>query len=268
MFQDALFFLSKLIGPLSDPRTTLFATLAAGILMLWTPWRRIGRALASLTIVSAIALSAAPIGPLAVGWIENRIPPPEQLPQQVDGIVVLGGDVNSRMLRLRPVSPGHDSTRLIAFADLSRHYPNAKLVFSGGSGQVLDRTDTDSDGARRLLPILGVDTTRVIFEDKSRNTFENARFSLDIAQPKPEETWLLVTSAFHMPRSLSTFRQAGWKIVPYPVGYMTAPDAAFEWQFPTSFDGRLFYLAVAARELVGYAYYFVTGRSASLLPGP
>ncbi len=268
MLQDILFFLSKLVGPFSDPRTALYAALVIGVIGLWTPWGRAARRLLAAVLVVGFVLGSAPLGTIAVNWIENLIPPPEPMPAQIDGIVVLGGDVNSRMLRLRPATPGADATRQIAFADLARRYPDAKLVFSGGSGQVLDRADTDADGARKLLPMLGLDPTRVLFEDRSRNTHENAAYAMELAKPKPGETWLLVTSAFHMPRSLAAFRKAGWQVVPYPVGYFTEPDPVAGWFPALTFDGRMFYLAVAARELAGFIYYYVTGRSDSVVPRP
>jgi uncharacterized SAM-binding protein YcdF (DUF218 family) len=266
MLENILFYFSKLAGPLSDPRTVLFAALIVGIALLWTSRRKSGRIVVSATVAAAIGLNAAPIGPIAVAWIENLVPAPTRLPDRIDGIVVLGGDINTRMMRLRPVSPGGDATRLIAFADLARRYPNARLVFTGGTGRILDRTDTEADGARRLLPLLGLDPARVLFEDQSRNTYENAVFALELARPAEGENWLLVTSAFHMPRSLSAFRKAGWIVTPYPVGYLTPPGAEDDWTIPTAFDGRLRMLAVAMREIAGYVYYFATGRVETLLP--
>lgn len=266
MLENLLFVFSKLAGPLTDPRTVLFVALTVGVALLWTSKQGSGRIVVTSAVVAAIGMSSAPIGPMAVRWIEDRIPAPEELPDHIDGIVVLGGDINTRMMRLRPVSPGADATRLIAFADLARRFPGAKLVFTGGSGRLLDRIDTDAEGARRLLPLLGINPSRVLFEDRSRNTYENAVFARELARPAADEKWLLVTSAFHMARSLSTFRSAGWQIAPYPVGYLTLPDAEDAWTVPTTFDGRLRMLAVAIHEFAGYAYYFVTGRLETLLP--
>lgn len=268
MLQDLLFGASKILGPLLDPRTSLFAALVLAVLLLWTPWKRAGRLLATLVLVLGFLLGSAPLGQLALNWIENRIPPPVDLPARIDGIVVLGGDVNPRMMRLRPATPGSDASRQIAFADLARRYPSAKLVYSGGSGQLIDREDTDADGARRLLPMLGLDPARVIFEDRSRNTWENAVFAREMAQPKDGEVWLLVTSAFHMPRSVGCFRQAGWRgLIPYPVGYITPPDVTANWSPALTFDGRMRELNVAIREFVGLVYYRLAGRTDSWVPG-
>ena len=70
-----------------------------------------------------------------------------------------------------------------------------------------------------MLERLGLAAGRVIYEERSRNTSENAEFSLAIARPQPGETWLLITSAFHMSRAVGSFRRAGWNVVPYPVDF-------------------------------------------------
>lgn len=268
MLQDLLFGASKILGPFLDPRTSLFAALVLAVALLWTKWTRAGRLLATLVLILGFVLGSAPLGQLALNWIENRIPPPADLPPRVDGIVVLGGDVNPRMMRLRPATPGQDASRQIAFADLARRHPDARLVYSGGSGQLLDREDTDADGARRLLPMLGLDPSRVLFEDRSRNTWENAVYAHELAAPKDGEVWLLVTSAFHMPRALGSFRKAGWRgLVPYPVGYITPPDVTANWSPALTFDGRMWALNAAIREFAGLIYYRLAGRTDSWVPG-
>jgi uncharacterized SAM-binding protein YcdF (DUF218 family) len=267
MLQDLLFGASKILGPFLDPRTSLFVALILAVILLWTPWKRAGRWLATLVLATGFLLGSAPFGQMALNWIENRIPAPEALPERIDGIVVLGGDVDPRMMRLRNATMGADAQRQIAFADLARRYPDAKLIYSGGSGQLLDRDDTDADAARALLPMLGLDPSRVIFEDRSRNTWENALEARVAAQPKEGEVWLLVTSAFHMPRALGCFRQAGWRgLVPYPVGYFTPPDVTANWSPATTFDGRMWSLNAAIREFAGLVYYRLAGRTDAWVP--
>lgn len=269
MSQDVLFAASKVLGPLLDPRVALYWVLLAGIALLWTPWKRAGRVLATLAFIVSLALGSSPLGSLALNALENRIPAPAALPGKIDGIVVLGGDVDPRMMRLRNATPGADAQRQIAFADLARRYPDAKLVYSGGSGRLIDRDDTDSDAARRLLPMLGLDPARVIFEDRSRNTWENATLSREVGQPSPGETWLLVTSAFHMPRAVGCFRSAGWTgFIPYPVGYKTPPNVDMDWWPAFTFDTGLRPLFIASREFAGLIYYRLTGRVDAWFPAP
>jgi len=264
--QDLLFWLSKIVGFFVDLRFPLYLGLAFGIALLWTPWRRWGRGILTLVLAFQLATGTVPLGEAANVWLEDRIPAPAILPDRIDGIVVLGGDANNLLLQTRPYSPGGAPMRQVALADLARRYPSARLVYSGGSGNPLDQATTDAAGARVLLPALGLDPLRVEFEDRSRNTFENAVFALALAKPQPGETWLLVTSAFHMPRALGTFRKAGWTVVPFPVGYRTMPGDADDWSLPRSFDASLPAIAGALSEFVGLTAYYWLGRTDAWLP--
>ena len=105
-----------------------------------------------------------------------------------------------------------------------------------------------------------------MFEDRSRNTHENAVFSHALAQPKPGETWVLITSAFHMPRAVGAFRRAGWTVVPYPVDYALEPDPPMSWQM--DFLGAMGTLRSAVHEWTGLAAYRLTGKTDALFPAP
>jgi uncharacterized SAM-binding protein YcdF (DUF218 family) len=106
----------------------------------------------------------------------------------------------------------------------------------------------------------------VIFEDRARNTYENAVLSKQLVAPAPGERWLLVTSAAHMPRSVGVFRKVGWPVIPYPVDYnttgdlevMVAPDAAGRW---STFDQ-------AVKAWIGLLAYWLSGRSSAPFPAP
>ena len=141
--------------------------------------------------------------------LENRFPPPASLPQKIDGIIVLGGVVDQFVSRARrQTSINGAAERLTEFAHLAGRYPGARLVFSGGSG-VHGRQDLkEAHFVGPVLARLGLDPKRVVFEDRSRNTAENARLSKELMKPGPGENWLLITSAFHMPRAVGSFRQA------------------------------------------------------------
>ncbi|MGE4281427.1 MAG: YdcF family protein, partial [Magnetospirillum sp.] len=141
----------------------------------------------------------------------------------------------------------------------------AKLIFSGGSGSLTTQELKEAPVARRFMDELGFDTRRVVFEDQSRNTRENAVLSKQLMDPQPGETWVLVTSALHMPRSMGAFRAAGWSVMPYPVDYLTSGQ---ESGLAFNLGGALSRLDVGLHEWLGLAYYRWRGWSDSLFPGP
>jgi len=139
-------------------------------------------------------------------------------------------------------------------------------VFSGGSGSLAAPADRDADAAGPLLLALGVDAARLTLEADSRNTSENAVAALAAAKPAPGETWLLVTSAFHMPRAVGCFRRAGWSVTAYPVDFRADPG---EWPSLFRTPARRFAeLHLAVREAVGLVAYRLLGRTDALWPGP
>jgi uncharacterized SAM-binding protein YcdF (DUF218 family) len=267
---DFQLWLSKLVWLLAEPASLLLSAWVAGCIVLWTKWWRAGRLLVCLAALATTAVALYPLGQLALRPIEDRFPPLVSLPARVDGILVLGGVIDYYVIGKRGVPSSllaAGSPRLDAFVELARRYPMARHVFTGGSIELIDGKDTEADVVRRIFARIGLDTTRIIFEDRSRNTYENARLSLEMIRPEPEETWLLITSARHMPRAVGTFRKAGWpNIVAYPIDFATDPNLPFESAFRLGHN--LNYLSEAIREYMGLLYYWRLGRTDELFPGP
>ncbi len=255
-----MFEFAKLVTPLLDPRTILFIVLIGSTVLLWTPVSRLGRRLVTLCVCLALLFVLVPIGPSLLHRLEHRFPK-SQLPEKVDGIIALGGDFNVTLAQeYGPLSAA--SPRLMALADLSRRYPEARLVFTGGSGRLIPGL-IEADLAPAILTALGMDAARVLYEGKSRNTRENAEYSHALVRPRPGETWVLVTSASHVPRSVGAFRVVGWAVTPYPVEFQALSTIqAF------SFDGGLRDLVVATREMAGLTYYYLRGWTDALFPAP
>jgi uncharacterized SAM-binding protein YcdF (DUF218 family) len=262
--------LSKLFWLVAEPASLLLSLWVAGCLLLWTRWHRAGRAVVCTTAGISVAVAMFPIGQVALRPIEDRFQPVVSLPARIDGILVLGGVIDYYVIGKRGVPSSllaAGSPRLDAFIELARRYPAAKHVFTGGSIELIDGKDTEADVVRRIFARIGLDTTRIIFEDQSRNTYENAKFSLDLVKPEPEETWLLITSARHMPRAYGTFRKAGWPhLIAYPIDFATDPNLPFDSAFRLGHN--LNYLSEAIREYVGLAYYYKLGRIDALFPSP
>jgi uncharacterized SAM-binding protein YcdF (DUF218 family) len=268
-----VFTFSKILGPLSDPRVIAFFVLIVGTLLLWTKRRRLGRVVVTATVGVALVLAVVPIGVWSLTALEQRFPAGD-LPSRIDGVIVLGGDFDPRLVSQRGgLSLGQlGGARLVAFARLAREHPEARLVFSGGSGRLLDQETKEAAAAAIVLDALGLDTKRVRFEDQSRDTFENAELSLPIADPRPGETWVLITAASHMARAIGCFRKAGWlaagaRLVPYPVDYWTTITRGYSG-VDFRFEGGMRYLARAGHEWAGLLVYYLSGRTDALFPAP
>ena len=182
--------------------------------------------------------------------------------------MVLGGGLEGAINLARggyEMNSGGD--RFVEAAALARRFPNAKVLVTGGMGTVFLEGEGDGETAPRLLGALGVAPERLILESKSRNTAENATFSKALAQPKPGETWLLVTSAFHMPRSVGLFRKAGFPVVPWPTDYRTSGREGVGLFRDNEVDA-LQTTSVALREWIGLVAYWLSGRIDTPFPAP
>lgn len=267
---DIVLPLSKLFWLIAEPSSLLFACWLAGAALLWSPWYGLGRVLVSLAALATLAVATLPLGQWALRPLEDRFAPPATLPNRVDGILVLGGVIDESIIGRRGIPRSLAATgspRLDAFLELSRRYPMARHVFTGGSIELINGRDTEADVVRRIFARIGVDTTRILFEDRSRNTIENARYSYQLIKPDPEQQWLLITSARHMPRAIGTFRQVGWtNLIAFPVDYATDHETPFQPQF--GLGANLQFLSEAVREYIGLVAYYSLGRMSTLFPAP
>ncbi len=267
MTATLLFFASKLLWILAAPSMALLILAWAGLLLLLRRRRQAGFVclFTALGIYSAIAL--LPIGVWLLGPLENRFPVVTSLPANVAGIIVLGGAVDPDTSKVRGIPTlNDDAERMTSLVYLARQYPDARLAFTGGNGALAHGTLAEADVARELFTELGVDQSRIVYEGRSRNTYENAVLLKALVKPQPGQLWLLDTSAWHMPRSVGIFRRVGWPVEPYPVAYKTAPDllSAIHGSFPQ----RLEMVDLAAHEWFGLTAYYLLGRTSALFPAP
>ncbi|MGF3023675.1 YdcF family protein [Methylobacterium aquaticum] len=260
------FVLSKVLWFVTAPSNLLLLLVLAGA-GLGLRWRRLGVGLSAAAGLVLLAGGVSPLASLVFGPLENRFPVFRDDGAPVTGIVVLGGAVETGLSAARGQLVVNDAgERMIALGDLARLYPAAILVFAGGSGRLTgDGAVSESAILRRHAATLGVPPERITYDERSRNTHENAAFSAALVKPKPGERWLLVTSAWHMPRAMGCFRRAGFTVTAYPVDYRTGPGAVA--LHATAGDG-LFELDVAVREWLGLVAYRASGYTESLFPGP
>ena len=263
------FYLSKILWLVIAPANLLLLLLLLGAALLFTRFMRAGRRLVLASALGFLVLGILPVGTVMMRVLEDRFPQPPANTSAPAGIIVLGGAVNQQVTRLRgPIELTEGGDRMTEGVMLARRFPDAKLVFTGGSAALLGSPYREAHAAEKLFLGLGIPQERLVLESESRNTYENAIFTREILKPKPGDVWLLVTSASHMPRSVGIFRKAGFNVTPYPVDYSTLGVAS---EYRTVFRNALHGLQrteAAVREYIGLAAYWWTGKIDDLFPGP
>jgi uncharacterized SAM-binding protein YcdF (DUF218 family) len=262
------FILAKILGFFAVPSNILVSLGLAGILLMATRFARAGRRLAVSSVILIALFGLSPLGNAIILPLEERFPPWDVSRGAPTGIVVLGGALDTVVSPARgEVALNEAAERMTAVAELARRFPDARIVFTGGSGRIIYDGAPEADLAARLFESFGIAKQRILLEDKSRDTDENARYTRDLVQPKPSERWLIVTSAHHMPRSVGVFRAAGFPVEAFPVDYRTRGAIDLLRPFATLGDG-LRRTDTATREWVGLVMYRLAGRSEELFPAP
>ena len=257
-----MFFIASKVGWFVGSPTTLLILLALIFLLFGR------RAAAALCLIALLLIGVAPVGPWLVEPLEDRFPQPPADMAAPYGIIVLGGAIDDEMSAARgEVTLGDGAERLTQAVILARRYPDARIVYSGGNNELSGARTNEASEGRRLLIALGVDADRIAVETHSRNTDENARFTRDLMRPQAGQRWLLVTSAWHMPRSMGLFRKAGFDVLAAPVDYRSQGGAG-DWQFGSSPLRGWRNVEAAAHEWTGLLFYWLSGRIDTLFPAP
>lgn len=259
MMNTLFFAASKLIWPLIEPETWLILGLAFTWLALFRGRLISARIAATLTLASTLVMAVFPMGELLLRPLETKFPvnPPLDL---VGGIIVLGGaeDAHKTAFWGQP-QLNEAAERFTVALTLARRFPHVRVLFTGGSGDLRDLGGSDqpeATAAEQFFREQGLDPERLILERESRNTAENARLGLELARPCPCENWVLVTSAFHMPRAVRSFKSVGWQhIIPFPVDFRSG---RFTDDIGWDLGRNLELLKVAVKEYVGLLVYRLT----------
>ncbi len=262
------FYLSKIawfgIQPVGLLFILMFLTLLTGI----SRRPRLAVLFSGMAMILLVVFGWTNAGQMMLEPLEDRFARPDPPPAEVTGIIILGGGMDGAVTLARG---GYElrqaGDRFVEGAILARRYPQARIVVTGGNGALMIDGEGDAVSAKRLLGALGVADGRMILENKSRNTVENATFTRDLLRPQPGQTWVLVTSAFHMPRSMGLFRKAGFDVVAWPVDYRTPGPRPFGHAGHSSVDS-INDATTAIREWIGLAAYRATGRTDEFLPSP
>jgi uncharacterized SAM-binding protein YcdF (DUF218 family) len=262
------FIASKIFWMLASPIDLLLFGALAGVLLCYGRHARFGRALALAASLVLLAAATLPVGMLLIAPLEDRFPLPQADLKSPEGIIVLGGAIDDGVSAARGETVFDEGgERLTEAVILAKRYPQARVVYTGGSGSLTGGTSTEALEARKFMVEMGVAPERVTIEDKSRNTDENARFTAAIVHPQPSQAWIVVTSAFHMPRAMGVFEKAGFNPIAYPVAFRTLGDDG-DPRLIIDPAKNLHIFQLALHEWIGLAAYWASGRIDHLFPRP
>lgn len=261
------FIASKVLWFLAQPVTLVFALLVLALLLNFRRRRLLQGICVGLAALILGLCAYTSIGYVALLPLEQRFERPAP-PAEVTGIIVLGGGMDAEINAIRlGYELNRSGDRFVEALRLAQLYPEAKILISGGSGYMFPDGDTEAAAGTRFFRDLGMNPGRIIQEDGSRNTEENAQLTKETLKPQPGDTWLLVTSAYHMPRSVGLFRKAEFTVTPWPTDNFTAGNEGFELRFDQPSE-NLSVATRAMREWVGLLAYWATGKIDELVPGP
>ena len=229
------FILSKIIGPLLQPIYHICGAAFLGWCLLFFKKYNASKWLLGYSILMLLLFGVLPLGYNALVYLESRnentVLNEDSIP---DGIIVMGGAMNELLTDQYGQAVMYDSSeRMTMFLNLARRFEakKTKLVFTGGSASLVKGNGRkplgEAEAASMFVAEQNFPIQRIIFESQSRTTFENAKYTKELLQPKDGEQWVVVTSAFHMPRTMNVFKAQGWDIEPYATDYRTDSKYVF-----------------------------------------
>ncbi|WP_134495799.1 YdcF family protein [Microvirga pakistanensis] len=263
------YFVSKIVWFFATPSNLLLSVIVLGlVLALVRRLRTFGIGLALATAVATIALGLSPVATALMVPLEERFPAYSDDGTKVDGIVLLGGAVDATdSLSRGRISANESAERVLDTIALAHRHPQARILISGGGGTIFGNGDAEAPIIADYFKSIGIDPARIVIEDRSRTTWENALYARELAKPKAGERWLLVTSAWHMPRAIGVFEKAAFPVTAYPVDFRTGGGSNNLRPFAFVSDG-LRRLDVVTKEWAGLIGYYLTGRTSALFPAP
>ena len=193
------FYFSKILAPLINPTNFLFLALIILFIIYYKNKKKIIFKILTITIFFLSIISILPIGNIGLKYLEKDFINKESY-QNIDNIVVLSGSDN----------------RLLASVKLGNKYKNTEIYYIGGNAYLIKNDINDEiNNAKKIYEEFNFDMTRVNFIGQSRNTIENFKEieKLNLIDSKT----VLITSAYHMKRSIIIAKEFDLKLIPYVV---------------------------------------------------
>ena len=206
-----MFGLMKFLTWLLSPLALGLAGVLAGGYWVWRDKLRRGLWALALSVVWLWVWSSPWFFILLGGALERGFPPaPVESLSRADAIVVLGGGIGAptKLTRYPELFPAAD-----------RGWHAARCYHAGKAPVILFSGVGEGPGMKQFLTDLGVPSAKIILESESRNTFENGMFTRDKLKDMKAKKVILVTSAWHMRRSVMTFKRMGVDVIPAGTDY-------------------------------------------------
>ncbi|MGA3002353.1 MAG: YdcF family protein [Acetobacteraceae bacterium] len=260
------YFLSESIGFFIVPSNVIASFAGLGLLLLLLR-RRCAAMVSGLALAVLVTASLSPLGNMLFTPLEQRFPYFAYPDQPIDGIIILGGSYDTvSHSYVSEIVLQEDTEPVSVVPDLARRYPTARIIVSGGS-DVSIPGPSEAAMVKQTFISWGIPANRILTEEQSQTTAENARFTARLLQPRPQSRWLLVTSPYHMPRAVGAFRKAGFNVMAFPAGPRTHGWREFWWPSNTATD-NLRRIDLAIHEWFGLVDYRLRGFSDAWFPGP
>ena len=254
------FYLSKILNFFINPLHILSITILIQLFIIFfTESKKLVIFFSKLFLILFLFFGYNPLSNFLLSKIEDHIQTSKYPVQQLTGVIVLGGSFNSGLesKERNEVSLNSSAERLTKALEIYKKNPRLLILFSGFSGELKPQGWSESDMAKKFFLDQGVKLDNLIFENQSRNTFENIKYSKDIIA-NYKGTWGLITSASHMPRSFFTFKKQSLILEPISVDYKTGTSKIF-WINFNIFSG-LSNWSIILHELIGITYYKITNK--------
>lgn len=255
---DVFYVASKIFWMIADPLPLSVSLGALAFLLALFRRHRLAVAVGGVALAVIVIATCTNVGELLLAPLEDQYPTLAD-PPRVDGIILLGGAIDGEVSAFRrSYELTSAADRFVETLRLAEHYPSATVVVTGGVGDLDGQGDGDAVAAERFFAAFAISPERLILETASRNTAQNATNVAALGVVAPGTTWLLVTSASHMPRAWASFARAGLSsVVPWPVDYYVANRAL---RFSTPNAANLGRAEAALREWIGLLAYRITSR--------
>ena len=254
------FYLSKILNFFINPLYILtLIILVQLVIIFFMESKKLVIFFSKLFLILFLFFGYNPLSNFLLSKIEDYIQPSKYPVQQLTGVIVLGGSFNSGLesKERNEVSLNSSAERLTKALEIYKKNPRLLILFSGFSGELKPQGWSESDMAKKFFLDQGVKIDNLIFENQSRNTFENIKYSKDIIA-NYKGTWGLITSASHMPRSFFIFKKQSLILEPISVDYKTGTSKIFWINFNIS--SGLSNWSIILHELIGITYYKITNK--------